>query len=151
MRLIILIYLELGRFSKNGRSPIFRFYVSLFPISDSDPILTVAEIALGFCSQQRVPGSVCCHPAAFAAHHSVGGSARLITSACRYTDNSASTSDAADAVAVYGVEHVQWASACLLRWRRLWYVGGRIWRLESRLVDCPLLKLCVWCFIGPAR
>ena len=28
---------ELGRFSKNGRSPIFRFYVSLFPISDSDP------------------------------------------------------------------------------------------------------------------
>ena len=97
MRLIILIYLELGRFSKNGRSPIFRFYVSLFPISDSDPILTVAEIALGFCSQQRVPGSVCCHPAAFAAHHSVGGSARLITSACRYTDNSASTSDAVDA------------------------------------------------------
>jgi len=54
--------LELGRFSKNGQSPIFRFYVSLFPISDSDPIFTVAEIALGFCSQQRVPGSVCCPP-----------------------------------------------------------------------------------------
>ena len=55
---------ELGRFSKNGRSPIFRFYVSLFPISDSDPIFKVAEIALGFCSQQRVPvpGSVCCPP-----------------------------------------------------------------------------------------
>jgi len=34
--------LELGRFSKNGRFPIFRFYghVSLFPISDSDPIFT---------------------------------------------------------------------------------------------------------------
>ena len=46
--------LELGRFSKNGRSLIFRFYVSLFPISDSDPIFTVAEIALGFCNQQRV-------------------------------------------------------------------------------------------------
>jgi len=53
---------ELGRFSKNGRSPIFRFYVGLFPISDSDPIFTVAEIALGFCSQQRIPGSVCCPP-----------------------------------------------------------------------------------------
>jgi len=38
--------LELGRFSKNGRSPIFRFYVSLFPISDSD--------FYSRCSQQRV-------------------------------------------------------------------------------------------------
>jgi len=43
-----------------------------------------AEIAPGFCSQQQV-------------HHSVGDSARLITSACRYADNSASTSDVADA------------------------------------------------------
>jgi len=49
--------IELGRFSKNGRSPIFRFYVSLFRIFDSDPIFTGAEIALGFCSQQRVLGS----------------------------------------------------------------------------------------------
>jgi len=32
--------LELGRFNENGRSSIFRFYVSLFPISDSDPIFT---------------------------------------------------------------------------------------------------------------
>ena len=117
--------IELGRFSKNGRSPIIRFYVSIFLISDSDPIFTVAEIALGFCSQQRVP---------IAAHHSVGGSARLITSPCRYTDNSASTSDVTRLMRmrwvlphpVYGVEHVQWASACLLGWQRLWCVGGQI-------------------------
>ena len=35
--------LELGRISKNGRSLFFRFYVSLFPISDSDAIFTVSE------------------------------------------------------------------------------------------------------------
>jgi len=121
-------FLELGRFSKNGRSPIFRFYVSLFPISDSDPIFTGAEIALGFCSQQRVR-----YLAAFAAHHSVGGSVRPITSACRYADNSASTSGAADADEVgAGAPSMASstsngrASACLLHWRRLWCVGGRI-------------------------
>ena len=59
--LVMLLLLELGRFSKNGRSPIFRFYVSLFPISDSDPIFTVAEIALASAANNGY-GSVCCPP-----------------------------------------------------------------------------------------
>ena len=61
--------------------------------------------------------------AAFAAHHSVGGSARPITLACRYTDNSASTSDAADADEV-GAGAPSMASSTSNGPARAFFAGG---------------------------
>jgi len=66
--------------------------------------------------------------AAFAAHHSVGGSARLITSACRYTDNSASTSDAADADEV--------GAGAPSIWRRARPMGQRVPSSLAAAVVC---------------
>jgi len=89
--------------------------------------------------------------AAFAAHHSVGGSARLITSACRYTDDSASTSDAADADEVGAGTPSIWRQSSMSNGpARAFVAGGGCGVLAGGFdgsiaprIDCPLLKLCV--------
>jgi len=75
-----------------------------------------AEIALGFCSQQQVVGSICCPPFSWR-------SARPIRSACGYADNSASTSDAADADQV-GAGAPSMASSTYNRPVRAFFAGG---------------------------